>query len=190
MPKLWDATIDAHRHAVREAVLDATAALVAERGPASVTMSQVAETSGIGRATLYKYFPDVESILRAWHERQVGAHLRELSAVREQAGDARRALVTVLEAYAHICRRAQHGGDVAAALHRGPDVAHAHGQLRDLVAELLAEGARTGDVRADVPAPELAGYCLHALQAAGALTSQAALRRLVTVTLDGLRPPA
>ena len=32
VPKLWTETIDAHRAAVREAALDATAALVAERG--------------------------------------------------------------------------------------------------------------------------------------------------------------
>jgi AcrR family transcriptional regulator len=48
-------------------------------------MSQIAaEASGIGRATLYKYFPDVESILRAWHERQVGAHLHQLHAARKR----------------------------------------------------------------------------------------------------------
>ena len=38
-------------------------------------MSQIAEQTGIGRATLYKYFPDVEAILLAWHERQVTGHL-------------------------------------------------------------------------------------------------------------------
>ena len=39
-------------------------------------MSQVATETGIGRATLYKYFPDVEAILAAWHERQIARHLR------------------------------------------------------------------------------------------------------------------
>ncbi|MFC7245272.1 TetR/AcrR family transcriptional regulator [Catellatospora aurea] len=189
MPKLWNATIDAHRNAVREAVLDATAKLVAAHGLASVTMSQIAESSGIGRATLYKYYPDVESILQAWHERQVGAHLHQLRAVREQAGDTGRALVSVLEAYAHICH-ARHGGDVAAMLHQGPHMAHAHQHLRTLVADLIAEGVRTGDVRNDVPPVELAGFCLNALQAASNLTSKVALGRLVAVTLTGLRPPA
>jgi AcrR family transcriptional regulator len=37
-------------------------------------MSQIAAETGIGRATLYKYFPDVEAILVAWHERQVAEH--------------------------------------------------------------------------------------------------------------------
>ncbi|MBA2423836.1 MAG: TetR/AcrR family transcriptional regulator, partial [Actinobacteria bacterium] len=42
--------------------------------------------------------------------------------------------------------------------------------------------------RDDVSPDELASYCLHALSAAGGLSSRAAVRRLVTVTLAGLRP--
>ncbi len=71
MPKLWNKTIEAHRNAVHEATLDTTAALVAKHGLRSVTMSQIAEQTGIGRATLYKYFSDVEAILVAWHERHI-----------------------------------------------------------------------------------------------------------------------
>jgi AcrR family transcriptional regulator len=33
-------------------------------------MSQIAEETSIGRATLYKYFSDVEAILIAWRLRQ------------------------------------------------------------------------------------------------------------------------
>jgi len=61
---------------------------VAERGLASVTMSQIAAQTGIGRATLYKYFPDVEAILAAWHQRQVARHLNQLARVRDQGGSA------------------------------------------------------------------------------------------------------
>jgi AcrR family transcriptional regulator len=127
VPRLWNDTIQAHRAAVRDAILDTTAALVSEHGLLSVTMSQIAEATGIGRATLYKYFPDVEAILVAWHERQVTAHLTQLAELRDQAGD---------------------------------------------------------------PGQRLqASYCLHALGAAGGMPSKAVVRRLVTVTLAGLRPP-
>ena len=67
MPRIWADTIDTHRRQVTDAILDATAELIAEHGPMSVAMSAIAERAGIGRATLYKYFPDVESILVAWH---------------------------------------------------------------------------------------------------------------------------
>ena len=82
MPKLWTQTIQAHRHEVREAILNRTAALVAEHGLLAVTMSQIAEETGIGRATLYKYFPDVEAILLAWHDRETSGHIARLAEVR------------------------------------------------------------------------------------------------------------
>jgi len=132
VPKLWNATIETHRAAVRDAILDATLALVAERGLRGVTMAEVAARAGIGRATLYKYFGDAETILRAWHEREIGRHLAEMGAI--------------------------------------------------------AEAAAAGAVRGDVTPDELAAYCLAALAAAGELRSAAAVRRLVTITLAGLRP--
>ncbi|MPZ65987.1 MAG: TetR family transcriptional regulator [Pseudonocardiaceae bacterium] len=190
MPKLWSETIEAHRHAVREAILDTTAALVAEHGLTSVTMSQIAEKAGIGRATLYKYFPDAEAILFAWHQRHVAGHLDHLAELRDQAGDAGKRLEAVLQAYALISyHREHHGTELAALLHRGEHVAQAQQQLIDVFRDLLTDVAATGDLRDDVGPDELASYCLHALTAASSLPSEAAVRRLVTVTLAGLRPP-
>jgi AcrR family transcriptional regulator len=191
MPKLWTETIETHRREVRDAILDITAALVAEHGLRSVTMSQIAQDTGIGRATLYKYFPDVESILFAWHERQIAAHLGYLADVRDQAGDAGERLEAVLEAYALISHEShgQHDPELGAFLHRDEQVLRAQQQLRDMIRDLLTDGAGTGELRDDVAPDELASYCLHALSAARSLPSKAAVRRLVTVTLAGLRPP-
>jgi AcrR family transcriptional regulator len=192
VPRLWDQTIEAHRREVRDAILDTTAALVAEHGLRSVTMSQIAEETGIGRATLYKYFSGVEPILFAWHERQITGHLEYLAEVRDQGGNAREQLEAVLEAYALI-RHESHGHDdneLAAFLHgdEQKQVARAQAQLRAMIRDLLAEGAATGELRDDVAPDELATYCLHALAASSSLPSKAAVRRLVTVTLAGLRP--
>ena len=170
--------------------MDATWALVGEHGLTSVRMSQIAEKTGIGRATLYKYFPDVGAILVAWHERHVTGHLEHLAELRDEAGAADERLRAVLEAYALICyHREHHGAELAALLHRGEHVARAQQQVVDLIRDLLAEVAETGDLRDDVAPGELASYCLHALTAASSLPSEAAVRRLVGVTLDGLRPP-
>src|SRR5580658_4802840 len=119
MPRTWGQTIAAHRDAVRDATLDAAAALVAEHGLTGVTMSQIAKAAGIGRATLYKYFPDIESVLAAWHERSVAEHLQQLAGVRE-GGPAGGRLAAVLRAYAiQSHQRRGHGGDLAAMLHQG-----------------------------------------------------------------------
>jgi AcrR family transcriptional regulator len=191
VPRLWNDTIQAHRAAVRDAILDTTAALVAEHGVFSVTMSQIAEATGIGRATLYKYFPDVEAILFAWHERQVTGHLDQLAAIRDRPGGARERLEAVLEAYALIIHETHghHDPELAAFLHRDEQVANAQQQLHGLIRDLLTEAAATGELRDDVAPEELASYCLHALAAARRLPSKAAVRRLVTVILAGLQPP-
>ena len=216
MPRLWNDTIEAHRKDVSEAIMETTATLVFEDGLASVTMTRIAEETGIGRATLYKYFRDVETILRTWHERQVRRHLEQLVEARNTAGDdAHARLTAVLETYALIQHehmkhhenqagttpghpRHTHAGlqldqgvghsDVGAYLHRGQHVARAEEQLNALVVDLLAEAVKAGLVRSDVPPGELAEYCVGALAAASNLRSRLAVERLVKVTLDGLQP--
>lgn len=187
VPRLWSESVETHRRAVRDATLDAAAVLVSEHGLAAVTMSEIAKGTGIGRATLYKYFPDVESILLAWHSREVAGHVAHLAVVRDRAGDPSRRLDAVLGAYAHLSQR-HRGTALAAALHRSEDVTRAQHQLVVLLSDLLAEGAHAGWFRNDVAPEELAAYCLHALSAASDLPSEEAVRRLVAVTLDGLRP--
>ncbi len=166
--------------------MDATAALVTEHGLSAVTMSRVAEETGIGRATLYKYFPDVEAIMTAWHERLITQHLQQLTAVRDQAGTPQGRLELVLKHYAEISYQ-RHDTELVALLHRGAHVVRAQHQLRDLIRELIREGVQTRDLRDDVSPDELATFCLHALTAAGNLPSKAAVQRLIDVTLSGLR---
>lgn len=87
-------------------------------------MSQIAEQTGIGRATFYKYFSDVEAILAAWNERHISHHLLYLAQVRDQAGRVGERIKAVLGAYALI--RHQHSGtELAALLHRGEHFARA-----------------------------------------------------------------
>src|SRR5919197_4846497 len=116
MPRLWTDTIDAHRKEVRDAIVDTTALLAGEHGLAGLTMSQIAEETGIGRATLYKYFSDVEQILFAWHERQITAHLQQLTEIRDHAANAHERLKAVLETYALIAHesRGHHDTELAA----------------------------------------------------------------------------
>lgn len=190
VPRLWSETIEAHRREVRDAILDAAADLVAQQGLTAVTMSQIAAKTGIGRATLYKYFPDVEAILVAWHERHVASHLERLAEIRNRTQEPGERLEAALQQCAAIQQqRAQHGhAELAAFLHRGEHVAGAHRELHAMIRDLLADAVETGDVRDDVPRDELAAYCLRALGAAGDMPSTDAAHRLVAVIRDGLRP--
>src|SRR5262245_33949727 len=188
VPKLWTATLAVHRQEVRDAILDTAAALAHERGLRAITMSEIAERTGIGRATLYHYYPDVEKILVAWHERHVNAHLKRLAALRDEPGTPAVRLHAVLEAYALIQHR-RHAGEAAALLPRDVHATASQEHLRALFRGVLLEAVDTGDVRDDIAADELAEYCVYAPAAASSLPSEEAVRRLVSVTLAGLRPP-
>ncbi|NUT47914.1 MAG: TetR/AcrR family transcriptional regulator, partial [Saccharothrix sp.] len=175
-----------------DAILETTWTLVNERGPLSVTMTQIAEGVGIGRATLYKYFPDVESILRAHHQRHVDQHLDELTELVGGPGTADDRLHALLSHYARICHyRARHGSaDLSALLHQDPDVTDAEERLHELFTQLLDEAAAGGRVRTDIAASELADYCLHALSAAAKAPGESATTRLVELTMRSLRADA
>ena len=185
VPRLWTETIDSHRHAVREAVLDVTAALVNEKGVRAATMSEIAERAGIGRATLYKYFPDVDAILRAWHERHVAGKLARLEEIVDGREDAD-PLKAVLTAYAFSQTHSAELPD----LHSGQHVDDARDQLLTFMRRVIADAMASGRIRDDVPAPELASYCLHALGAAQALRSHEAVLRLVGLTIAALNRPS
>lgn len=188
MPKLWNATIQMHRSDVREAILDNASKLVARGGLRAVNMLRLAEQTGIGRATLYKYFPNVESVLHAWHERQLGTHLVQLAAIRDGSGDSVERLRAVLEIFAEIAQRSgQHDSALAALIHRDESVIRAQDHLRAIVRDLIVQGAKAKRLRRDVPADELARYCLHAVAAASELSSKVARKRLVDVTLTALQ---
>jgi AcrR family transcriptional regulator len=219
MGRPWSDTVEEHRRGVRDAVLDAAGALVTEHGLTGVSMSGLAERSGVGRATLYRYFPDLDAVLRAWHERQIAGHLKRLTAVRDRTPDPAQGLREVLATYAHLSRRhsgerdggsdngdhttgpvsdgeagghpigdVSRGQDLVAALHQSEHALRARQKLVTFLSDLVREAVAAGQVRSDVPPKELAQYCLAALGAADAQASGAAVKRLVAVTLEGLRP--
>jgi AcrR family transcriptional regulator len=190
VPKLWTDTIEEHRQQVRDAIRKATAELVHEQGLLSVTMSAIAERTEIGRATLYKYFPDVEAILFDWHESKISGHLEQLARLAHGPGSPGDRVTAVLDAYAlmRYGSRGQHGTDLSAFLHRGQHLASAERALHQLIRDLLDEAAHAGAIRDDVPPGELATYCLHALNAAASVDSAAAVRRLAALTCAAIQP--
>ena len=191
VPKLWEESIDEHRRSVRDAITDAAWRLAEEHGPLSLTMSQVAGAAGIGRATLYKYFADIESILVAHHARHVDEHLRALEDLRGESASPGARLAAVAHAYASICfHRGRHASaDISALVHRGPEVADAELRLHTLFVDLIAEAAAGGLVRTDASPDELAAYCRHALEASGQARDLDTAARLTRVVLDGLGYP-
>ncbi len=179
MPKLWDDTIESHRDAVCDAIYAATAAIVASQGLARLTMSGIAQEVGIGRATLYKYFSDVDEVVAAWQHHAIDAHLTELHEIAQRAGDPGSALRAVLAAYVET--RRVHPEAVMLA-HAAPHMDHAHGHLEGFIASLAA-AARPKRSRVD---PQ--EFARFAVAAAGAAAGQsrAAAGRLLDLIVSAL----
>ena len=189
MPKIWADTMDTHRRQVNDAILDATAELIAEHGPMSVTMSAIAERVGIGRATLYKYFPDVEAILVAWHTRDFAGHREQLRALTEAEDVTLDDVAAFVRAQRHQHRHHK-GVDLVDSL--AHTLAGAEGPLNDTIQRevitslraLLARLAQRKEVRADREPELLARWLLHAVHAPSDLDDDA----ISELVIDSLAP--
>lgn len=137
---------DAARNRAR--VLAAAETLFRERDPGSVTMEDVARTAGVGRATLYRRYPDVRSIATALLDRHEYALQEQLLRGPPPLGPGAppadrlaafyRAMVDLLERFGHLLRSAESGSARFATGAYGFWVAHVRALL----------------VEADTPHPE------------------------------------
>jgi len=185
MPKIWDDTIETHRGAVLEAIFAATGSIVGEEGLTALSMSRVAADAGIGRATLYKYFNDIDAVLVAWHRHAIEHHMSMLRHISEQHGDALEALKAVLFAFADI--RSSHGAhDAARLLHVLPHVGDAEGRLRSFLGDLIAAARKNGSFRKDIAPDDLAAFAISSLSAPH---TKAFTPKLVDLVLTAMRRP-
>jgi AcrR family transcriptional regulator len=72
------AVASADKEQRRQALLDAAEALFLEHPDRMANVSEVAETAGLGKGTVYLYFPSKEEMLLALHERHVTHFFEEL----------------------------------------------------------------------------------------------------------------
>jgi TetR/AcrR family transcriptional regulator, mexCD-oprJ operon repressor len=151
------------RDRVAAGILDAAAAVLAERGDAA-SMADVAVAAGVGRATLYRYFPNRDVLLDALAE--VG-----LAEMRRLIAEAELDKVPVREGVARVARGFVAAGSKYVALMPPQGVAgRALGRndersrrLVEPLHELFRRGAAQGVLRADLPAEvllEMFGYLL------------------------------
>ena len=108
---------DAARNRAR--VLKAAARLLSERDGRELTMEQIAAAAGVGKATLYRRYPDVPSVARALldeHERELQERLlRGAPPLGPGAPPADRlaafyrAMVELLERHGHLALAAETG---------------------------------------------------------------------------------
>lgn len=190
-----------------DAVLDAAAALMAERGYAATSMDDVATRVGISKPTLYGHFPSKEVMAVAVALRRMGraeCALAAAAARAEAEGGARVHFERVLRA-----QLAEHGGpwltraDVPRALlDAQPAVCAARERVWARLGALVTRCQAEGTCRTDLPAALLVRQLVRLFRdeyadllagggAAGtALDADQLAAALVSLAFDGLAPRA
>lgn len=103
----------------RQRIVEATAALHAELGPAATTISAIAERAGVQRLTVYRHFPHELDLFRAcsalFEERMPAPDPASWQEIVDPAERVRKALTALYEYYragapmmAHVLRDAEH----------------------------------------------------------------------------------
>jgi len=87
MSQAWQSAVETHKARYREQIIDAAIELVAAEGVTKTSMAKLAQHAGVGRATLYKYFADVESALLAHVERELDECAARLAAATTEHAD-------------------------------------------------------------------------------------------------------
>lgn len=174
------------RERVASAIVEAAAAVLAERGD-SASMSDVAVAAGVARATVYRYFPSREALLEALGTVAV-----------EQAGAglaaARLDEVAIEEAFARAVRALVVVGDYFVVLAR-ERVRVARDEFDRQVAEvlrtLIERGRSLGEIREDVPAgwlvESLIGVIVSVLTVAKSAGVEDTVDAITSVFLNGAR---
>lgn len=170
------------------AILGAAAHLVAEAG-AAASMADVAAAAGVGRATLYRYFPSREDLLKALAGHAIaeaGARIAEAGldhvSVEESLARIVRALVTVGDRYA-----------VLAAEQIKPNQRESERLLAQPIRAVFARGIKEGVLRDDISLDALLAFFGGAVGVAIKLTGsrqlglEDAAAAATTLFLDGVR---
>ena len=71
----------------RQSIVEATAKLHEELGPAQTTIKAIAEEAGVQRLTVYRHFPDESSLFKACSSHWFGLHPPPAVSGSEDAGD-------------------------------------------------------------------------------------------------------
>jgi AcrR family transcriptional regulator len=171
------------------AILDAAAHVFSEHGTAA-NLADVAAAAGLSRATLYRYYPNREALLKA-----LAAHaLAELASRLNDAGLER---ASVKEAIERLARAIVAVGDryaVLASEECQPDEADAERLVGAPMRAVLERGITSGLIRQDLPADVLLELFSGTLMAAIKLTqrhqlgAEEASAAAAAVFLDGARP--
>lgn len=173
-----------------ERLLAEAAAVFAEQG-VDASLEEVARRAGVGIGTLYRHFPSREALLEVLLRERFD-HLRARAEELLRSGSPFEGLATWARAVIAGANTYRGLGQALIATLNDPEsdlYASCHA-MREAGAALLARARQAGEVRSDVPGPDLFLLVNAAAWAAEQMPDDPEVaERLLRVILDGVRPP-
>lgn len=178
---------DAERN--RQRILTAAAEVLSERG-LDATLDEVARAAGVGVGTVYRRFPDKESLVEELFRDRVNALVtRAEQALTEP--DPWLALVSYLESAIELM-----AGNVGLrqllmfSTYGKQRVAYARRRMQPVVTKLAERAQASGDLRADFAGTDIKMivFMLTSVSEYAAASRPELWRRYLALLLDGLRP--
>jgi AcrR family transcriptional regulator len=179
----------ADARANRDQIIAAARAVFAEHG-LDVPMKDIADRAGVGVGTLYRRFPDRESLVVA----TAHAHLTGLSSALETASREEGRAWPALRRFLSECITGRLGA-LAAAVEPGahaqiqadPRLASARGELGAAIARLTRQAQADGDLRPDATPGDVALLMTVQVYTRQDQSPGDALSRAISIVLDGLQ---
>ncbi len=183
---------DARRN--RDQIIAAATAIFAEQGT-EVPMEEIARAAGVGVGTLYRRFPDRESLIRAVAVENFRMVLDNARAAAEEEPDAWQALTRFLHLGTGLrltVQLAVHSARAQGVLAEDEDALRIRQELIGLLDRLVAAAQAEGTLRSDIGAGDIAlilSLLLRPLPPISHELAAAAPDRYLSLVLDGLRTP-
>jgi AcrR family transcriptional regulator len=154
------------------------------------SMRAIANEAGVGIATLYRHFPTREVLVDAVYRDQVSRLTAGAGELLAQL-DPPAALRRWMDLFGAWIATKNGMLDTLLAMIESGKIAHAHTRTELLAAieEILEAGRVSGELRADVPAEDIAAGLIGIFTVAGAPGREAMAARLLDLLMDGLRTP-
>ena len=178
---------DAERN--RQRILAAAAEVFTERG-LDATLDEVARAAGVGVGTVYRRFPDKDSLVSELFRDRIDA-LVTVAEEACEAADPWRGLVDFLEYIASAMAGDQGLRQLMMfGTYDRDQVCYARDRMRPVMTRLVERAQASGDLRADFQATDvkMIAFMLASIAEYAAAVIPQVWRRYLAILVDGLRP--
>jgi AcrR family transcriptional regulator len=178
---------DAERN--RQRILAAAAEVFTERG-LDATLDEVARAAGVGVGTVYRRFPDKDSLVSELFRDRIDA-LVTVAEEACEAADPWRGLVDFLEYIASAMAGDQGLRQLMMfGTYDRDQVCYARDRMRPVMTRLVERAQASGDLRADFQATDvkMIAFMLASIAEYAAAVIPQVWRRYLAMLVDGLRP--